>query len=128
MRQPTTGPRPDAGNAKHVPDLFRTDLGQFDVGQRGKALVRGPQQQAAQPDEVAGNLDVDDLPPAVPHLLVGASPSVAQDVRGVMVLPFLDEVSTRLEGDGGFLQRLKHRFFPRPKREKGAKLESDGVH
>ena len=70
-------------------------LGHGDVGDRREAVVRGAQQDAAQADDVAGDREVDYLPPAVGQQFVGAGPPLLEDEGVVPDLPLVDQVGAR---------------------------------
>lgn len=51
------------------------------------------QQHAAQPEEIARNLKIDDLPLPILQYLVGTRPAGGKDISHLFRLPLMDEVT-----------------------------------
>ena len=61
-------------------------------------VVGGVEQDRAETEEIAGDLEVDDLPRSVPQELVGADPALGEDVGGRMGLALMDDIASSDEG------------------------------
>ena len=78
------------GDALHdVRALHGIDHG---IRQRRKGMIRGPQQNAAQPDDVAGDRKGNDLTPTVGQYLEAAGPARLENKRFVVGLTFSCEL------------------------------------
>ena len=90
-------------------------------------VVGGAKQDRAQAEKVARNLEVDDLARAVGQQLVGADPSVREDVGGRMGLALVDEIAPRDEAAAPPMQAVEDLEFGTGQGDEVAQLAGEGA-
>jgi hypothetical protein len=79
-------------------------------------------QDAAQPQEITGDLEIHDLPLTILEKLVGTGPAGGECICGLIRLPLVDEIPPRDEGAAPLVQGCEHRQFGLRKGDEGAEL------
>ena len=89
---------------EHRDHALHRDRADHGVAERGKGMIRGAQENAAQAHEIARQREGDDLPPAIRQQFVAIGPARLQDVGAVAGLPFVDDVGQAIDGLAGGLK------------------------
>jgi hypothetical protein len=98
------------------------NLRHLDVSHWLDAVIRHVQKDAAQPQEIAGNLEIHDLPLPVLKKLVGTGPARREDIGGLVRLPLMNEIAPRHEGAAAIVQGCQHGKLGIRQGDKCAKL------
>lgn len=85
------------------------DFGGLNRGDRFDVVISGAEQHRAQPQKIARNLEIDDLPRAIGQQLVRADPARSQNVGATLGLAFVDDVLARRKSLPSAVQLVKHR-------------------
>ena len=96
---PRRGPENRGGETRSPGEGFEQvagqDLGRLHPCDRFDIVIRGAEQDAPQPQKVTRYLKINDLARAAGQQLVGADPTVRQDVGGLVDLPLVYQVRPR---------------------------------
>ena len=80
------------GACEGIQNVRPKHFGRLDAGDRLDAVIGGAEQDAAQPEEIARDLEVDDLPFSVGQDLVGTGPAIGQDEGRGILLTLVDHL------------------------------------
>ena len=96
---------------KCVQKVCNLDFSHLDIRHRLNAVIRDVQKNTAQTQEVAGDLEIHDLPLTILKKLVGTGPAGGEDISGLIRLPLMDKIPPGHEGAAALVQGRKHRQF-----------------
>lgn len=71
-------------------------------------MIRDVQKQAAQPQKIAGHLEIDNLPLPVGQVLVGTGPAGHEDIGRLIRLALMDQIAPSNEGATPFAQAFEY--------------------
>ena len=120
--RPENRHRQPRGSRERLQKIARKNFRRLDIHDRFDAVIGGVQQDTAQPEKIAGDLEIDDLARSVRLDLVGTNPPFREDIGRLIGLPLMHEIAPRDKRPAPLVQTFQDRKLRLGKGDKGGKL------